>query len=340
MTMNGRTKITAEVQRYQDEKLAREMLADVRSGEQARYHKAFTAYLLGRSDAELKDLQVNPDPAGGYLASRQFLAELVDAERQLLTMRRICRVLPPMPAEALEVPAQDSRLTDATWTGELLTGSADSAQPFGKRLFKPSPIAKYVKVSKKLLRQGGDFALRVIQEAIAEAVAVPQEAAFLTGSGASQPIGLLQEPNLPTYTTATSLTLAVADVKSWIYKLPGRWHQTARALMHVDTASVIGQIDANGSIIQNGLLLGKYPIEFSDQFPSGGTAPAALTANTIVAVIGDFSRYWIQDALDGLSVQRAVELDAPTNQDRFIARQETDAMAVDVGAFVALKIKP
>jgi HK97 family phage major capsid protein len=255
-------------------------------------------------------------------------------------MRRICRVLPPTTAEALEVPAQDSRLADATWVTELSIGLQDTVNPFGRRVLTPNPIPGWVRVSKKELRQGGAFALRIITDAIAEKLSTPMEAAYITGDGFGKPHGLINSPSLPTITTAASLTLAAADVKQWIYKLPGRWHATARALMHVDTGSVIGQIDTNGAIIQNGLLLGKYPIEYSDQFPSGGTVPTALTASTIVAVIGDFSRYWIVDAMDGLSVQRAVELDAPTNQDRFIARQETDGMAMDVGAFVALKIKP
>jgi len=297
-------------------------------------------YLTTGEDYELKDLRASVDIAGGYLSSTQFLAELIDAEKQASVMRRICRVLPPMSDESLDVPRQDSRFSDATWSSELLIGSADATAPFGRASFKPSPLAKYVKATKKLLRAGGPFAERVITDALAEALAVPAENAYIQGDGFGKPLGLINTAGLVTITTAASLTLAAADVKAWIYKLPGRWHASARALMHVDTASVIAQIDTNGAIIQNGLLLGKYPIEFSDQFPSAGTAPAALTANTIVAVIGDLSRYWIVDAMDGVTIDHLVELFADTNQDAFIARQETDGQVVDVGAFVLLKIKP
>lgn len=337
--MNGT--IATEMKLFQEEQAAKALNADRREREATRYHKAFASYLLGEGDIELKDLRAGIDQAGGYLSGPQFMADLVDAEGTASAMRRISRVLPPTTAESLEVPRQDSRFTDATWTSELLINGLDTSSPYGRVAFRPYPIAKYVKVSKRLLREGGAFALRVITEAIAEAIAVPQELAFIQGSGFGQPLGLLNTPGLPTITTATSVTLAAADVDLFIYKLAGRWHTNAQVLMHVDTAAAISQLDTAGArLIQNGRLLGRYEMVYSDQMPSAGTAPAAMTASTIVAVIGDFSRFWIQDALNGTSVQRLVELYAEAGEDAFIARQETDAAVIDTSAFVALKIKP
>src|SRR6266540_1764079 len=79
--MNRRTNtVVAEVQRYHDDQTSKAMMADLREREAARYHKAFVSYLTTGSDLELKDLQAGSDPAGGYLVSRQFMAELIGAE--------------------------------------------------------------------------------------------------------------------------------------------------------------------------------------------------------------------------------------------------------------------
>jgi HK97 family phage major capsid protein len=66
-------------------------------------------------------------------------------------------------------------------------------------------------------------------------------------------------------------------------------------------------------------------------------APNTFTAALYVGIIGDFSFYWIVDALD-MQVQRLVELYAETNQVGFIGRAETDGMPVLEEAFVRVKL--
>ena len=80
------------------------------------------------------------------------------------------------------------------------------------------------------------------------------------------------------------------------------------------------------------------PYEHSDRFDDGLDANDAWEDNAVVAVIGDFSNYWIVDALQ-MSIQRLVELYAETNQTGFIGRKESDGMIVLTEAFYALKVK-
>jgi HK97 family phage major capsid protein len=63
--------------------------------------------------------------------------------------------------------------------------------------------------------------------------------------------------------------------------------------------------------------------------------PNTQTAGLYVGMCGDFSFYWIADALD-VTVQRLVELYAETNQVGFIGRKETDGMPVLPEAFSRL----
>ena len=54
-------------------------------------------------------------------------------------------------------------------------------------------------------------------------------------------------------------------------------------------------------------------------------------------MIGDWSFYWIADALN-MAIQRLDELYAETNQTGYIARRELDAMPVLAEAFIRVKL--
>ncbi|MCK9600692.1 MAG: phage major capsid protein, partial [Sphaerochaeta sp.] len=61
-------------------------------------------------------------------------------------------------------------------------------------------------------------------------------------------------------------------------------------------------------------------------------APSTFTSGSYVGIIGDFSYYWIADALS-MTIQRLVEIAARTNQTEFIGRLETDGMPMLADAF-------
>ncbi|MGE6825815.1 phage major capsid protein, partial [Pseudomonas soli] len=65
-------------------------------------------------------------------------------------------------------------------------------------------------------------------------------------------------------------------------------------------------------------------------------APNTFTNGLYSGMIGDFSYYWIAEAVN-LEIQRLVELYAESNQVGFIGRQEADAMPVLAEAFVRIK---
>jgi HK97 family phage major capsid protein len=66
-------------------------------------------------------------------------------------------------------------------------------------------------------------------------------------------------------------------------------------------------------------------------------APNTFTTAQYVGLLGDFSHYWIADALD-MRVQRLIELYAENNQIGFIGRKETDGQPVMGEAFARVKL--
>ena len=315
-----------------------------------QYGKAFRTMLRKEARTltgeQVKALSVGEAQAGGYLVRDVFLDTLLVKSREVSAMRTICNVLPPVPSGAVIVPAEDSVFTDAEWTTELGTGSEDTSKPFAQRRLTPHPLAKRVRVSNTLLRTPTFDVEAYVRDRMAYRFGVSEEDAFINGSGVGQPLGLLRTPNLPTVTTATSLTVAGDDLIKWVYSLPAAYAPRARILCNRAFLRKVRTLKTNDGqyLWQPGLQTGvpssilDVPYSVSDRFDDGLDATDAWEANKLVAVVGDFGYYWIVDAM-AMAVQRLNELYAETNQTGFIGRKESDGICVLPEAFVALKIK-
>ena len=290
---------------------------------------------------EGRSLQADRDTAGGYLLTGGIMNELLVQEQKVSIMRAVCRVLDPLGEgeDSVGVPSQEAAMADAEWVSELATGSEDTTASFGKRVLRPHPISKRIRVSSKLLRSQAN-AERWVVEALANAVATPQEVAFIRGSGGGEPLGLLNTEGLAVYTTASSGTVTGDDVRKWLYSLPARFQTRARVLTSVDfLRHILTLKDAGGNYVfpdYRGQLL-NVPVSLTDGMPDIVDGSDNLVAGEYAAVVGDFRFYWIADG--GVEVQRLNELYAEDAEIGFQIRQETDGVAVLASAFYALKIK-
>ncbi len=316
------------------------------------YQKSLRKYMrFGASELsndERKALAAGEGPAGGYLVQDTYWNGLIVKAGEMSAMRRISNVLPPVPSGAVIAPAEDSVFTDAEWTTELTTGSDDSVDPFKQRRLQPHPLAKRVKVSNQLLRVPTFDTEGYTRDRLGYKFGVTQENGFINGSGAQQPRGLLNTPSLPTWTTDASNVVDADDVINFVYALPAAYAASPKTRILSNRAFIrkVRQMK-NGLgdyIWQPGLQMGSanrildVQYEVSDRFDDGLDASDAWEDNAVIAVIGDFSYYWIVDALQ-MSIQRLVELYAETNQTGFIGRMESDGQAVLAEAFYALKVK-
>lgn len=314
---------------------------------------AFRQYLIGGraslNPEQARTLQAGSDPEGGYLvAPTQWVTGLLQRLDDEVFIRRWATVEQLTEAASLGVPTLDTDLDDAEWTTELGTGSQDDALRFGKRELTPNPLAKRVKVSRKLLRLTGGRAEDIVQERMAYKFAVTQEKAFMTGDGNKKPLGLFTASAMG-ISTARDVTVGdisddaqdinadgLIDMK---YTLKAGYMSRARWLFHRDTVKRIRKLkDAEGVYIWRPGLATDRPDTILDlPFGMSEFAPNTYTDGQYVALLGDFSKYWIADALN-MEVQRLVELYAETNQVGFIGRLETDGMPVLEEAFVRGKV--
>jgi HK97 family phage major capsid protein len=314
------------------------------------YRAAFTRFLrngIGHlSGEELRALQSGSDPQGGYLvAAEDFVKELIKSVDDQVFIRKLARTFQVPQAASLGAPTLDSDPDDADWTTELQTGSEDTAMAFGKRSLTPSPLAKRIKVSQMLLRQAVIGAEQLVIDRLGYKFAVSQEKAFLTGNGVNQPLGLFS-PSASGISTGrdvstgnTSSAIGFDGLIEAKFSIKSQYWRNATWLFHRDAIKGISKLkDGQGQYLwsqsvregEPDRILG-MPMVISE------FAPNTFTTGKYVGLFGDFSHYWIVDALS-MQMQRLSELYAETNQVGFIGRLETDGAPVLEEAFVRVKL--
>ena len=299
-----------------------------------------------RAAEELRALQVGSDIEGGYLVMPEQLATtLIKAVDDNVVIRQLATVIPVPNAQSLGAVALDNDPDDADWTTELKTGSLDDAMRFGKRHLTPHPMAKRIKISNDLLRVGAMSPESLVLDRLAYKFGITQEKGFMTGNGAQQALGLFTASNdgistsqdVSTDNTTTAITFD--GLKNAFYSLKANYQGSGSWLFHRDAIKMLSKIkDGNGQYIwQAAVVAGSpdmiqgRPVIISEYVPN------TFTTGLYVGMFGDFSNYWIADAMN-LQFQRLGELYAETNQTGFIGRLSSDGMPVLQESFARITL--
>jgi HK97 family phage major capsid protein len=350
----------------------------VRATATPEYRRAFVRYLVNGgsmaglievdTDPETRALQMDADTVGGFVvAPQEFSDRIIKFVDNQVFIRQKATTFRVPDAQSLGVPQLTADPDDADWTTELATGNEDSAMAFGKREFRPQPLAKLLKVSNKLIRaaarltqytaDGETESAMSVDELVGDRLAykfgVAEEKGYLTGSGVRQPLGVFtaSADGIPTSSdvvgenTTTAITgNGLIDVK---YSLKPQYLRDPSIAwgFHRDAVKTIRKLkDTNGQYIwapggigQASLTQGQPDTILDLPFFTSEYIPNTFTAGLYVGILGAWRFYWIVDALD-FTVQRLVELYARSNQIGFIGRKETDGMPVLGEAFARVTL--
>lgn len=309
------------------------------------FTKLITSGVRSLNDAEVRALQADSDTAGGFvIAPEQFVSGLIKNIDDMVFIRQRATKFAIPTAASLGAAQLAADPADADWTTELATGNEDSTMSFGKRQLSPHPLAKRLKVSNKFLRMASG-AEALVRSRLAYKFGISQEKAFLTGSGVNQPLGVFTASNdgittardVSTGNAATSVTFDGLIAAK--YSLKGQYWMRADWMFHRDVLAQISKLkNGEGDYIwresvregEPDRLLGR-PVMMSEY------APNTLTTGQYVGILGDFSNYWIADALD-FQIQVLNELYAETAQTGFIGRLACDGMPTLAEAFARVKL--
>lgn len=319
--------------------------------ETPEYRSAYQSYIqrgLSRmGNNEYRALQADSDVQGGYLtAPVQMVSDLLKFVDNLVFVRTLAKKFTVTSSGSMGVPTLENDPSAPLWTAEIQTGNEDSSMSFGKRELHPHPLAKRIKVSRALLRAATMGVESLVNDRLGYQFAIATEAAYLSGSGQNQPLGVftasdngiptsrdVSTDNTGTAITADGLINAKYSLKSQYMNSPmTRWG------FHRDGVRNIRKLkDGNGQYIWSAGLGGTPDTILEIPYFMSEYVPNTFTSGQYVGILGDWNFYWICDAL-GMGLQRLDELYAETNQVGFIGRLETDGMPVLAEAFARVKL--
>ena len=306
------------------------------------------------SAVERKDLSAGVDAQGGYLVAPAVLAngiiKFIDDE---VYLRRLATVIPMDVGTELIAPTWDADPADADWLTEVASVTTDTAMRTGLRTLRPTRLSKEVKISRTLVNQSRVNIEQWVQARLAYKFGITEEKAFLTGTGASgQPLGVFTASvqGIPTTrdTTASASTSFTADnILDTKHALKAAyWSRPAtRWVMHRDTIARIRKLkDGSGNYLWSpglgpgGGITQGLPATIADvPYLVSEYAPNTYTTGLYVAIIGDFSYYYIAET-GRYELQVLAELYASTDQIGYIGRTYVDGQPVLAEAFQRLKL--
>lgn len=320
-------------------------------GDKEYKKQIFSKYLKGGinslAPAEQRALDATTDASGAYtVPDEQFVAQLLKDVDDMVIIRQLATKFQLTKAASMGIPTLEADPADADWTTELLTGNEDSTMAFGKREFTPSPFAKRIKISKTLINKSALPVEDIVRQRLAYKFAVTEEKAYMTGNGTGKPLGLFvasadgipSTRDVSSENTSTAITFnGLINAK---YSLKSQYLAKADWIFHSDALKMLAKIKSveDGRYVwEQSVQVGQPDRLLGRPFYMSEYAPNTFTASLYVGILGDFSFYWIVDALD-MQIQVLYELYAETNQIGYIARKEGDGMPVMPTAFARVKL--
>ena len=280
------------------------------------------------------DLQSDADTAAGYLtAPIQLQGGILRALDANLPLRPKFRRFVVRSADSLGIRKRIGKASTYARGAEIQAPTTDTSLSFGKKELHPSYWTALIYVSRDLVRR----ALVPIGQLVADEVGLnvreSKEQEYITGHGASQPLGLFtaSDDGISTsrdivgegFTTSALTWKGMYDCKYAVL----RYLRNAEWGFHPDVVKHLAKIfDSQGRPIwQESLrvdepdrLLG-LPLFFHEFFPN------TFSASAYVGIVGDFSYMAEATALDA-EMQRLQEIAALTNQVVYLWRGKDDAM--------------
>jgi len=323
------------------------------AAEAERRYQAFQRYLphwisqdfRGMSPDEYRALQADLDVSGGYLRPpEQFVNQLIKNVDDMVFIRGLATTFTVTSSDSMGVPTLDADPADADWTSELATGSEDSTMAFGKRSLSPHPLAKRIKISRKLIRSVPSSE-GLVRMRLAYKFGITQERGFMTGTGDQQPLGVFVassdgiSTSRDVSTGNTTTAIKFDGLKEAKYTLKGQYWPRARWTFHRDALKQLSkEKDGEGRYIwAESVRVGEPDRLLNMPVIMSEYAPNTFTTGLYVGILGDFMQYWIVDALT-FELQMLMELYAETNQVGLIGRLESDGMPVLEEAFVRVTL--
>lgn len=277
--------------------------------------KAFEAYARTgeRNNKHLKAaLNEGTAGQGGYLVPVRYSNEMVTARRYLSILRAAgAKVIKVDGTNSFKVPT----MTDSA--AAVLTAEAaafDQKEPtFGEVTFVPYKYTKLVKASDESVADSRIPIMDIVTQDANQAFAAAENAAFTTGTGSSQPQGVVTGASAGV-TAAGTAVITADEVIDLYHSLADLYRQNAVWMMNDATLKLIRKLkDTTNQYLWSPGLASGEPSTILGRPVYINNSMAAPATGVKSVLFGDLSYFWIAD-FAGMEMKRLNELYAGNGQ--------------------------
>lgn len=282
-------------------------------------------------NAEGKAMTEGVDAQGGYLVRPQVERQIVQARELDNVLRGLCSKL-TVTTNSIQLD-QLGLTTTAGWVAELAQKPESTGMTLATVTANVFTAAGLATISNQLLADSNPAVDQLVTADLAKRLVALEEAAFLSGSGTGQPLGILNTPGIGA-TALTSTTIvdlldaildAIADVEtdhgapSAILMHPRTWTRILKArdaqgAYYIDPTG--GPQDPRTGLRGPVKTLWGYPVVTTNRMPTN----MGSGTNESRVIVGDFREALILDR-QGITVDESSHVYFTTNQTVFRAEQ-------------------
>lgn len=313
----------------------------------ARYAEVFNKYLrrgfrklndeeievLEARQAESRALTTTTGSSGGFTIPTDFMQQIVSAQAQFGGIRNApITVLSTGDGADIEVPTDD----DTGQTGELIsenTAATEQDVAFGQKVLKAWLwSSKLVKVPLTLIQDSAFDMQAFLAAKFGRRIGSAQATYLITGTGSSQPEGIVTNATVGhTTATAQTTTLIYDDFVELEHSVDPAYRANGHYILSDDALRAARLIkDQNDLPIWAPGMVGDFPNTINGFSYTVDVNMASVAASNKPVLFGDVSYYWLRDVID-FEFVRLDERYAESRQAGFLAWARMDARPVDAG---------
>ncbi|MET4802499.1 phage major capsid protein [Bradyrhizobium sp. LB11.1] len=296
----------------------------------------FRKYGTGEFNAdEVKAMSAGSNADGGYTVPQTFVAEIIKTITQFSPMRELARITqvggsPVILPRRLTKPTVGVKAETAADTG--------SSSTYGQWSVPVFEIREHVDISNQLIEDSAFDLGAEIGADLGESFGEKEGDLFFNGAGTTEPLGLLNDTDFVTATSA-STTITADDLIDLYYGVKTAYSKNGAWGMNRKTIATVRKFKSSvGEYLWQESLADGQPPTFLGKPVVEIPALQDPAAGAVVAVFGDWFRgFRVLDRI-GMSVLPDRLTQASNGQVRYHARRRMGGKLVQPEALIGLKV--
>ena len=287
---------------------------------------------------EWKALNVTTDTAGGYLAPKEFVQEIIKGETAISPVRSLARVRQTS-NKSVQIPTRTGQFA-AAWVLEQGTKAETAGLAYGIAEIATHEFYALVDISNQMIEDSEFNMEQEIAGESAEQFGVAEGKAFISGTGTGQPTGLLVATGVPNTDTGVAATVSADSLLTVKHALKTAYARNASYLMNRTTLGSIRKLKdtQNQYLWAPGLASGKPNTIDGDPYVEMSDMPIEAAAAKPV-IYGDFRRAYVWVDRISMEMLRDPYTQATTGNVRFVMRKRVGGNVVLAEAIRTLTCK-